>query len=129
MKIVLFIIAGLLAVRCAGDIETPDAPQDLIGRDTMVMVIRELSVLESYAQVRYQLVNNYHKVMKSSGRLCLQKYHIDPRRFERSYNYYVSRQEELQSIYSEVLDSLTKEVNALTISYGKEDDTVQVAPR
>ncbi len=129
MKIVLFIIAGLLAVRCAGDIEAPDAPQDLIGRDTMVMVIRELSVLESYAQVRYQLVNNYHKVMKSSGRLCLQKYHIDPRRFERSYNYYVSRQEELQSIYSEVLDSLTKEVNALTISYGKEDDTVQVAPR
>ncbi|HLP53704.1 MAG TPA: DUF4296 domain-containing protein [Fluviicola sp.] len=129
MKIVLFIIAGLLAVRCAGDIEAPDAPQDLIGRDTMVMVIRELSVLESYAQVRYQLVNNYHKVMKSSGRLCLQKYHIDPRRFERSYNYYVSRQEELQSIYSEVLDSLTKEVNSLTISYGKEDDTVQVAPR
>jgi Domain of unknown function (DUF4296) len=128
MKIFLFIIAGLLAVRCSGDIDTPEAPDDLIGRDTMVMVIRDLSVLESYAQMRYQLVNNYHKVMKSSGRVCLQKYGIDPRRFEQSYNYYASQQDELQSIYTEVMDSLTKEVNTLKVSYGKENDTVQVAP-
>ncbi|ASS49507.1 MAG: hypothetical protein A3D31_02680 [Candidatus Fluviicola riflensis] len=128
MRILLFIALGFLAVRCSSDIDTPAAPDDLVSRDTMVMVIRELSVLESYAQTRYQLVNNYHKLMKSSGRVCLDKYRIDPRRFERSYNYYASQQEELQSIYSEVMDSLTKEVNALTISYGKQDDTVQVAP-
>ncbi|MES2555670.1 MAG: DUF4296 domain-containing protein [Bacteroidota bacterium] len=129
MRIFLFIVVGFLAARCSGEIDTPAVPEDLVSRDTMVMVLRELTVLESYAQTRYQLVNNYHKVMKSSGRVCLDKYHIDPRRFERSYNYYASRQEELQSIYTEVMDSLTKEVNALTVSYGKQDDTVQVAPR
>ncbi|MDH4472796.1 MAG: DUF4296 domain-containing protein [Fluviicola sp.] len=129
MRILLLIVLGFLAVRCSNQIDTPSAPDDLIGRDTMVMVIRDLSVLESYAQTRYQLVNNYHKVMKSSGRVCLDKYRIDPRRFERSYNYYTSRQDELQSIYTEVMDSLTKEVNALTISYGKANDTVLVAPR
>ena len=129
MRILLLIVVGFLAVRCSNEIDTPAAPDDLVGRDTMVMVIRELSVLESYAQTRYQLVNNYHKVMKSSGRVCLEKYRIDPKRFERSYNYYSSRQDELQSIYTEVMDSLTKEVNALTISHGKADDTVQVAPR
>ncbi|MBI3239058.1 MAG: DUF4296 domain-containing protein [Flavobacteriia bacterium] len=126
MKILLIIVAGFLAVRCSNEIDTPAAPRDLIGRDTMVMVIRELTVLESYAQTRYQLVNNYHKVMKSSGRRCLQQFNLDPKRFERSYNYYASRQDELQSIYTEVMDSLTKEVNALTISYGKTDDTVKV---
>ena len=129
MRILLLIVVGFLAVRCSNEIDTPAAPDDLVGRDTMVMVIRELSVLESYAQTRYQLVNNYHKVMKSSGRVCLEKYRIDPKRFERSYNYYSSRQDELQSIYTEVMDSLTKEVNALTISHGKADDTVQEAPR
>lgn len=128
MKLValVLIIASLSA--CSRGLNRPDAPDDLIERDSMVVVMRELVVLESYLQNRYQHVNNYYKVMTLSGKKCLQKYHFTPDRFERSYDYYASRQEEMQSIYTEVMDSLTKEVNELTISHGKQDDTVNVAP-
>lgn len=102
-----------LCTACVSGIRRPDAPDDLIGRDSMVVVLRELVVMESYLQNKYQHVNNYYKVMTASGKACLKKFRIPKDRFERSYNYYVSRQEELQGIYSEVIDSLTKEANAL----------------
>ena len=122
----VLVIASLSA--CSRGLNKSETPDDLIERDSMVIVMNELVVLESYLQNRYQHVNNYYKVMTLSGKKCLQKYHFTPDRFERSYDYYASRQEELQSIYTEVMDSLTKEVNELTISHGKPNDTVKVAP-
>lgn len=120
-------LVGLMAA-CSGKLDAPDEPDDLIERETMVKIFRELVVMEAYAQWRYQVPHNYHKVMKESGYQCLEKFHVSPERFERSYDYYASRQEELQSIYQEVMDSLTKEVNALTIKQPQRlpNDTIGV---
>jgi hypothetical protein len=128
MKLVLALIGIVLLAGCAGSIRQPDPPDDLIGRDSMVVVLRELVVLESYLQTRYQSVNRYYKVMTASGKICLKKYHITPDRFERSYNYYVSRQPELQGIYTEVLDSLNREATEIGVKTTKTDDTTLVAP-
>lgn len=124
----IILITGLLAA-CTTDIRTPDAPDDLLSHDSMVVVMRELVVLESYLQTRYQHVENYHKIMSASGKKCLKKYRISPERFERSYAYYVSRQEELQGIYSQVIDSLTRKVNELDASGAIHRDTVRAAHR
>lgn len=128
MKHVVAVIGMLLLAGCAGSIRQPDPPDDLIGRDSMVTVLKDLVVLESYLQTNYQHVNRYYKVMTASGKICLKKYHITPDRFERSYNYYVSRQPELQGIYAEVLDSLNKEVTEMGLEASKADDTTLVAP-
>lgn len=125
---ILILLLGLTAA-CSGNLDAPEEPDDLIDRETMVKVFRELVVMEAYAQIRYEVPHNYHKVMKESGYQCLEKFHISSERFERSYSYYASRQEELQSIYQEVMDSLTREVNALMIKQPKQqlpNDTVRV---
>lgn len=120
-------LLGLMAA-CSGKLDAPEEPDDLIEREMMVKIFRELVVMEAYAQWRYQVPHNYHKVMKESGYQCLEKFHISPERFERSYDYYASRQEELQSIYQEVMDSLTQDVNKLMIKHPqvKPNDTITV---
>jgi hypothetical protein len=120
MKFLRVVIAVLLLSACTGEIHPPDAPDDLISRDSMVIVLRELVVIEAYLQNQYQQVGTFYKSMSRSGKHCLKKFHINPKRFERSYDYYVSRQDELQSIYSEVIDSLNKEVNELNIQKGQD---------
>lgn len=130
MRFPLIVIAFVLLSGCISGIERPDAPDDLIERDSMVVILRDLVVVESYLQNRYQHVNNYYKVMTVSGKECLKKYDIQPDRFERSYNYYVSRQEELQRIYSEVIDSLTRKVNELSAgtATSRPNDTIRATP-
>lgn len=124
MRFFSAVIALVLLAGCSAKIDLPDAPDDLVERDSMVVVLRKLVVLESYIQTRYQQVNTYSKIMTASGKACLEKYHIQPERFERSYDYYVSRQEVLQGIYSEVLDSLNKEVNKLGITTPHTNDSM-----
>lgn len=128
MKLAAALIGLFLLVACSGDITLPDPPEDLIERDSMVVVMRDLVVIESLVQTRYQNINTFYKVMSASGKKCLAKYHITPERFERSYDYYVTREKELQSIYAEVIDSLNREVSELSVKAAKANDTVAVAP-
>lgn len=111
-----FWLAGLLmgiGASCTPSLETPDAPDDLISGDSMVVVLKELMVIESYIQTRFQRVDGYYKVMTSSGKACLESYHISPDRFDRSYSWYVTEQEQLRQIYVQVREELTREVNKL----------------
>lgn len=125
MKILAVVVGIVLLAGCTGGIRQPEPPSDLIGRDSMAMVLREIVVLESYMQTRYQSVHIYYKAMSASGKKCLEKYHIAPDRFERSYGYYVSHQQELQSIYTEVLDSLTREAAEIGVQATVQRDTTQ----
>ncbi len=124
----LVLVAVFALSACTSHIQKPEAPDDLIERDSMVVILRELVVLEAHVELRYQQVTNYYKIMSASGKACLKRYNVSPERFDRSYDYYVSRQQELQSIYSEVLDSLNREVNQLQVQSGLEPDTSAKIP-
>lgn len=127
MRFFAFVLVMVLS-GCSSHIQKPDAPDDLIGRDSMVTILRELVVLEAHVELRYQQVQNYQKLMTASGKACLKHFHVTPERFGRSYDYYVSRQQELQSIYSEVLDSLNREVNQLQAEGIRDVDTAATGP-
>ncbi len=101
----------LLAMSCESKLKLPAPPKDLIPRDSMVSLLKDMAVLESYMQIRYQNVNTYYQVMTASGKHYLNSKNISEERFDRSFTHYVSRQNELQKMYSEVIDSLTKESN------------------
>jgi hypothetical protein len=123
----LILLLGLTA--CTSKLKTPAAPDDLIPRDSMVGILRELVVIEGYMETRYRGIRNYGSAMVKSGDAVLKKNHVTRRRFERSYAYYVSQQDELQGIYTEVLDSLNVEVNRLRSQKGQQpanfaEDTV-----
>ena len=125
MKIAAALFMLVLSA-CEGGIKKPAAPKDLIPRDSMVLVMRDLVVLEAYVEDRYQQVQNYHKVMTATGKQCLKGFHISPERFERSFNYYTTRQEELQGIYAEVLDSLNREVSKAGVATGIDANSADV---
>ena len=111
-KALLFVLICLLA-SCRDEVKGFNSSDNLIPRDTMVMLIKDMTLLESHVQMKDIQVNRYHKTMKKSGNLILKKYQISPERYESSLNYYGSHQEEMQSIYSQVLDSLNRMSNQI----------------
>lgn len=117
MKLFSLILVCLLSLNsCDSNIKLPKAPSKLIPRDSMVMVMKDMIVLESYVQERYQNINSYYKVMTLSGKECLKKHHISTNRYETSFNHYMTRKTVMIGIYNEILDSLTKEVTSTTLA-------------
>lgn len=121
------VLLGCLSA-CSAEIKLPDAPKDLIPRDTMVVLLKDLTILESGIQNRYQNVSIYYKVMTASGKAYLKSKNIDPKRFERSFDYYVAHSEELQSIYQEVIDDISSDLNHMNVSSVKPDSNVRITP-
>jgi hypothetical protein len=70
------------------------------------MVIRDLTLIESHIQMKYEGVSVFKELMERSGEHVLANYNVSTERFESSIDYYGSRQEMMQQIYSRVLDSL-----------------------
>jgi hypothetical protein len=107
-SIALFILV-LTFGACSGEIKLPDAPRDLIPKDSMVVLLKDMTILESAVQNRYSNVTVFYKVMTSSGKAYLKEKNITPERYERSFDYYVVHDAELQEICTEIMDSLTRE--------------------
>lgn len=116
MKQLTFGILMVLLVGCQGDLKLPSAPADLIEKDSMVLLLKDISLLESAVQLRYQNVNTYYKIMGATGNHYLKSKHINPKRFERSYDYYVAHETELMEIYEQVLDSLNADASKLQVN-------------
>lgn len=79
----------------------------------MSMLIHDMMILEAGIRTRYQNVNRYYKTMEKSGNAYLKSKDISPKRYEESYNYYVTRPEEFQEIFTVAMDSITIEVNKM----------------
>lgn len=110
----LFVI-GTLAIlfvsSCKNDSYELKEPDDLISKDTMVMVLMDLTLIESHLQTKYVQLSNYYKSLKLSGDLITSKYNLTPDRVERSLVFYGSKQEVMQEIYASILDTLTIQSN------------------
>jgi hypothetical protein len=111
MRAFAIVISALVLHSCSSEIKMPDAPNDLIGADSMSMLIHDMVILEAGIRTRYQNVNRYYKTMERSGNAFLKSKHISPARYERSYDYYVTRPEEFQAIFTKAMDSITVELN------------------
>lgn len=129
MKFSALILFIFLCYACEDQLAPISKPGDLIPRDTMVMCLKEISLIESYIQAKYVHVSRFQKIMMLSGDKILKKYNLTHKRFEESMNYYGSRQDEMSSIYTQVLDSLNKDASMLSKDLPKIDSTkIQQAP-
>lgn len=113
MKFLLILLGIAVLSSCSDPMEGADKPKNLIPRDTMVMVLKDLTLIESHIQNRYKHVSLFKETMVLSGRKVLDKYHLSHERFEASMNYYGSRQEQMATIYTEILDSLNRDATLL----------------
>lgn len=112
-KIITSCFLLFLLVACTDGMSGISKPDDIIPRDTIVMILKDMSLLESHIQAKYIHVSRFQETMKRSGKKLLDGYGVSHDRFNRSMDYYGSRQEEMQSIYTEILDSLNSE--AITV--------------
>lgn len=117
-KIIAYCALFMLLGACSDGLSGISKPNDLIPRDTMVLILKDMSLLESHVQTKYVHVSRFQETMKRSGKKLLDSYGVSHDRFNRSMDYYGSRQEQMQSIYTEILDSLNSE----SIKVGKNAD-------
>ena len=103
----------VLMTACQSNTYGKKKPADLISRDTLVMVLKDLSLIESHIQDKYVHVGVFKDLMKRSGEQVLKSFHLTPKRFEETMDYYGSHQIMLQSVYTQVLDSLNKEASKI----------------
>jgi hypothetical protein len=101
-------IAILLLFGCKSQIDPIKPPKNLIPRDTMKLVLTKMTLLECYIENKFssQLLQ-YQNVMGKSGDSLLGEFHISYKRFKSSMMYYVQNQGAIDSIYVEIMDSLT----------------------
>ena len=113
MKRLFFIALIFIISACSEGIKRVEEPENLIPRDKMVNIMQELVKLESHIEATYISVAKYHKVMVNSGDSLLLSFDVTLEEFDQSMEYYGSRQDEMESIYSEALDKLNKELGEL----------------
>jgi len=84
-------------------------PNNLIDKDRMVNILFDLNLIEADLQMKYSHISFYSEAMKKSGDLILSKYGVTQKQFEKSFDYYASRQEEMIAFNNRLLDSLNIE--------------------
>ena len=100
------IFFGLATILVACDSNTIyKKPEDLIPKDTMVMLLKDLYVATASRGVTN--VNQQRKI--SYTNLVYESYKIDSLRFKTSNLYYISKVDEYKPIIDEVLELLEKE--------------------
>lgn len=107
------IIALLFLISCSDGVPRVEKPGDVIPREKIVPLLTELVKLEAYVTDEFGNITKYHKVMVKTGDSLLKAkgYTID--QFEGSMDYYGSHQEEMMSIYRDVLEDLNKDLGEL----------------
>lgn len=83
-----------------------EVPKDLIPQDSFAIILTDLLVLESHIQGKYVQLNAYAEIMSQSGDSLMKKHNINYERFRQSMLYYGQLPQKIDSIYTEVIDSL-----------------------
>ena len=112
MRIALISFIVIL-VSCSRTIERIPEPKNLIPKEKMVTVMKEMMILEAHIQSNYGQVSTYYKVMGRSGDSLLSSHQLNRKTYEASMDYWGSRQDEMQKIYDEALEQMNEELGAL----------------
>ena len=113
MKNLIVFSFAFLLFSCADGLDRLPGGDEVLSKDKMIVVTKDMVKLESFVQSNYRNVAEYHKIMITSGDSILKKHNVTRAQFSGSMEYYGSRQLEMQEIYAEILDDLNKEMAEL----------------
>jgi hypothetical protein len=85
----------------------------LIPTEKMISITKELMLVETAIELRYGQIQKFQKISSASGKSILAKYGIDKNQYFNSLKYYSSNKEEINFIYSNIIDSLNVELNTM----------------
>lgn len=119
--IVLLIV---LLSSCVDSIPQKPEPENLVEREKMVVILTDLSILETAYQLKYVQVAKYADQLKIGGDSILKAYKVSFEDFDQSMDFYGSDQEEMTRIYDDVkakLETKRKELEAQLKQENKEE--------
>lgn len=105
-----FIASWIIALLSAcSQIEPENPPKGVIPVDTMTLILTKINVLESYIENAntFQLAKYQKTMIKSCDTLLLNEFHVSPERYKTSLLYYTKQEMLMDSIYTEVMDTLS----------------------
>lgn len=102
MRILMFVIVMIL-LSCTLTPKEIEAPANLIPKDSMVLILHDLSILESYIHQKHVQLERYALLLRNSGDSLLADYGVSRERYENSLDYYGKNPEQFIEIYDAVL--------------------------
>jgi len=107
---VYFLIVSLIfAFSCGSSEEEVEIKPDyLIPEDSFKMMLYDLHLLEGFISRNPDKIKNTDTLYEKQSMALFEQYSVSEKRFKLSFNYYLSDPEEMDKIYDEVLEELTK---------------------
>jgi hypothetical protein len=105
MKFIPFILL-LVGASCSVETKEFPAPKDLISKDSMILILHDLSILESYIHQKHIQLERYALLLRKSGDSLLLNFGVDRERYERSMDYYGHHPKLFINIYDSVIYKL-----------------------
>ena len=115
MRKLTLLISIAFLTSCKVELDKVSVPKNLIPKDSMTVILKEMMVLENYIANTHPETNISPELMKKSGDSLLSTHGVSPERFENSFLYYGTQQEEMIEMYTAIQDSLTWEMNQLQV--------------
>ena len=116
MNRVFLLTFFLLTVSCGEKLLV--APEDLIPRDEMILILKDFSILNSARATNAEILRNYNI---EPTEFIFTKYGIDSLRFATSDNYYASLPEQYEGMYQEIEKLLDAEEERTSQTKRKKD--------
>jgi hypothetical protein len=90
---------------CGG--KNDKAPDDLLSKEEMVRILVDVHIAEAKVTQKGLVQDSAKKIFTKSKLDILNKYHVKPEVFERSFDYYMKNLKDMDDIYASVVDSLS----------------------
>lgn len=97
----------LLAVSCGSPAIHSDMPENLIPRDTFLMVLSEVQIIEGVIKQNILRNDDPTKLVEEHYNELFDRYHINQTRFTETYRWWYEHPEELDGLLQEVVESLS----------------------
>lgn len=118
------ILLGLIILFFGCNSSSVEKPKNLIGKDKMVDILYDISLLES---IKTQNING-GITTKMGNDYIYKKYKIDSLQFAKSNKYYASDLEEYKKMFEKVKEKLTAETIKVEAEMKKNGQAVQPNP-
>jgi len=117
---IFILLLGLVVFTVGCEEAEEQAPEDILSQDEFTAIMIDVQLIEGMKVHRLGPKRNRSPDMEVLYGNVFLKHGIDESDFEKTYDYYKKRPAEMEVIYEQVLDSLSKLDVQVKKEYGKE---------
>ncbi len=94
---------------CSYELEEVEPPKDLIPKDSLSVVLKDVMMLEAYIKTQRNNVHQFYKLLPASADSIFEAHGVDSSRYISSMEYYAKKQETLMEMYKSIQDEIVLE--------------------